>query len=84
MFTETDIDDYQSRLTEEDKKHLLNHCNEFEIAPVICAWYDNLDDFFEDWVDHVGYTKETSALMLANNRDEFKQFKDGRIVRLES
>lgn len=78
------IDDYQSRLSEEDKTLLLAHCNEWDIAPVICAWYDDMDDFLSDWVEEVGYTEEAAKNLLNpnNTQGEFKVFPDGRMLRL--
>ena len=50
MYTIKDIDDYQNRLTEEQAEELIKHCDEFDIYPEICAWYDNMDDFYTDWI----------------------------------
>lgn len=76
------IDDYQNKLSNEDEKKLLEHSNKYDIEPVICAWYDNLEDFYSDWVDEVGYTKKQANNLLKDNKDEFLKFKDGRILRL--
>lgn len=76
------IDDYQNKLSNEDEKKLLEHSNKYDIKPVICAWYDDLEDFYSDWVDEVGYTKKQANNLLKDNKDEFLKFKDGRILRL--
>ena len=76
------IDDYQNRLTESNKKLLIRHCNKHNITPVICAWYDNMQDFYSDWVDDLGYSKSQARELLSNNRDEFKIFSNKEIVRL--
>ena len=82
-YTEANIDDYHSRLSDNDKKLLITHCNKWDIAPVICAWYDDMDDFYDDWSE-VGYSKESAKELLntENTQGEFKKFSDGRIVRL--
>ena len=82
-FIITDIEDYQNRLTEKQKEYLIKHCNAHEIKPEICAWYDNMEDFYSDWVNGVGYSKdEAKSLLVNNDGGEFKKFKDGSIVRL--
>ncbi len=82
MYEISNIDDYRNRLTEKQKVLLLRHSNKYNIAPVICAWYDDMDDFYSDWVDQIGYTKTTARKMMKENRDEFKTFSDGSIIRL--
>ena len=37
------------RLSKEQAEELLKHCNEFGIHPEICAWYDDMEDFYTDW-----------------------------------
>lgn len=77
-----DIDDYQNRLDEEQKSKLIKHCNKYEIAPNICAWYDNLEDFYSDWCK-IGYTKKQAKELLNNNiENEFIKFSNGEIIRL--
>jgi len=83
MFDYTAIDDYQNRLTENQKRLLLKHCNKYGIKPEICAWYDNMEDFYSDWTGEAGYSKdEAKSLLDVNDGGEFKKFKDGSIVRL--
>jgi hypothetical protein len=79
-----DIDDYKKQLSEDDKPILIEHCNEHNIPPVICAWYDDIDDFYSDWVDEVGYSKKQADDLLRDNKDsyQFVIFNDGRILRL--
>lgn len=82
-FSVSDIEDYQNRLSEEQNKPLVRHCNKYGIKPEICAWYDNMEDFYSDWVDGVGYSKEEAkSLLVVNDGGEFKKFKNGSIVRL--
>ncbi len=78
----SDIDDYQNRLTEKQKKLLIRHCNRYQIAPEICAWYDDMDDFYSDWVEQIGYTKTGARKLMQDNKDEFKRFSDSSIIRL--
>jgi len=83
-FIVTDIDDYLNRLTDEQKETLIKHCNKYNIKPIICAWYNDLEDFYSDWVDNIGYSKSEAKekLIMSNNKGEFKRFKNGSIVRL--
>ena len=81
MYKVSDIDDYQNRLTENQKKLVVRHCKKYSIEPTICAWYDDMDDFYSDWVDSIGYTKTTARAMRDENRDEFKTFSNGTIIR---
>ena len=82
MYDYTAIEDYQNRLTESQKELLLKHCNSYGIKPEICAWYDNMEDFYSDWTS-VGYSKtDAKSLLSVNDGGEFKKFKNGSIVRL--
>ena len=82
MYDYTAIEDYQNRLTESQKGFLLKHCNSYGIKPEICAWYDNMEDFYSDWTS-VGYSKtDAKCLLSVNDGGEFKKFKNGSIVRL--
>jgi hypothetical protein len=78
------IDDYQTRLSDADKDFLLDRCNQWGIFPNICAWYDDISDFYSDWVEDIGYTKEQAddLLDIVKMQGEFIIFSDGRIVRL--
>jgi len=81
MFTENDIDDYLSRLTEDQKAAVLERANETGVEPVICAWYDNHEDFYSDWCeDPVNYSKDYADELLSDKR-EFLIFDNGEIVR---
>ncbi len=82
MYDYTAIEDYKNRLTESQKELLLKHCNSYGIKPEICAWYDNMEDFYSDWTS-VGYSKtDAKSLLSVNDGGEFKKFKNGSIVRL--
>lgn len=86
MYKINDIDDYLNRLTEEQKEILIKHSNKFAIHPEICAWYDDMEDFYQDWIsDNKIFETEEQA----DNRyeeglasGEFLKFKDGQIIRL--
>lgn len=82
LFDRNDINDYQNRLTEEQKKALIRHCNRYEISPIITAWYDDWEDFCSDWCGNLGYTKTEARKILHGGKGEFKMFKTGEIVRL--
>ncbi len=80
------IDDYQNRLTDKQKQILINHCNDFDIFPNICAWYDDMNDFYQDWVyDNKIYKNKKDAKCRYDEgieTGEFKKFSSGEIVRL--
>ena len=86
MYKIKDIADYQSRLTNEQTESLIQHCNEFNIYPIICAWYDNMEDFYQDWVyDYEIFKTEEEAddrYEYGIEKGEFLKFEDGQIVRL--
>jgi len=77
-----DIDDYQNRLTEDQINRLIRHCNRYEVAPNICAWYDDWEDFCSDWCDEIGYTRTEARERLNFGKGEFCKFSNGEIVRL--
>lgn len=83
MYKISDIDDYQDRLTQEQAQALIKHCNRYEIKPVICAWYDDWEDFCSDWCsENIGYTKTQARKLLHGGKGEFKIFSNDEIVRL--
>lgn len=80
------IDDYQNRLTEQQEIALIKHCNDYDIYPEICAWYDDMKDFYQDWV-YDNEIFETKAEAKERYQDgvetgEFKKFSSGEIIRL--
>lgn len=78
------IDDYQNRLTENQKQRVIKHCNIENITPCICAWYDDKEDFYSDWCEEIGYSQEDADELLNCNRDnrgEFLIFEDNQIIR---
>lgn len=83
-YTVEDINDYANRLTEEQKKLFIRHCNRYRVKPVICAWYDDMDDFYSDWCDVVGFTKTEARQRLKEGKriGEFKIFSDNQIIRV--
>ena len=88
-FTVENIDDYKNKITDKQAKLLIRHCNRYNIAPDICAWYDDMDDFYSEWVDAIGYTKSQAKKLLIGKEEvylerngEFKKFPNGEIVRL--
>ena len=85
-YTKEDIDDYKDKITDSQAKELIEHCNKFNISPEICAWYDDMDDFYTDWVYDNNICEDESD---ADERyeygceiGEFKKFSNGEIVRL--
>ena len=78
------IDDYQNRLSDEQKQKLIKHCNKYNIAPIICAWYEGYKDFIDEWVQY-GYNRTEARYKLSpsyENSGEFKKFSTGEIIRL--
>ena len=83
-YTVVDIKDNIYRLTEEEEKQVLKHCNKYSIKPEICAWYKDWDDFCYDWCEKLGYTKTEARKLLqgkSGNEGEYKKFANGTIVR---
>ena len=80
------IDDYKGKITEQQASELIEHCNKFGVYPDICAWYDDMEDFYVDWVyDHDICKNEEEADERYENgleNGEFKKFSNGEIVRL--
>ena len=85
-FTNRDISDYLDRLTGDQPKKLIDHCNKYNVCPVICAWYDDFDDFFCDWNTHVGLSESEAKRRLEEGKQEgeFCEFNNGEIVRLDT
>lgn len=77
-----DIDDYQDKLSEQQTYELLHHCNEWNIAPIICAWYDDMDDLQDDYSEHCGYSKDTTNDYVNEYPQMFCEFSNGEIVKL--
>lgn len=82
MYTIADIDDYRNKITTEQAVKLVEHCNKHGISPNICAWYDNLNDLYEDYKEHCDYSRETTNAMLQQNTDMFCEFPNGEIIKL--
>lgn len=86
VYTIEDIKDDQNRLDEYQTERLLEHCNDFKIAPVIVAWYDDKKDFYQDWVyDHDIFDNEDDAevrFSYGRETGEFYLFESGEIIRL--
>lgn len=83
-YTIQNIDDYKNKITDKQAIALIKHCNKYQINPEICAWYDNMKDFYSDWCsDNIKYSKEEAKdLIKTNEGGEFKVFKNGEIIRL--
>lgn len=81
----SDIDDYMNRLTDKQKEKVIEHCNKYDIYPDICAWYDDMDDFYTDWIydNKIFKTKDEADDRYEYGIDigEFLKFEDGQIVR---
>lgn len=78
--------DNYPKLEEKQIKSILRHCNRWGIKPVICAYYDDWQDFCSDWCDNIGLTKtEARELLYGAYRDksEFLKTNTGLIYRFE-
>lgn len=82
-WTTEDVKDYLEHLTKEQVQLIVNHCNDYGIKPVLCAWYEDMDDFYSDWCDEVGYSQAEADRLFEEGTQsgEFKQFSDDSIVR---
>lgn len=85
-YTKEDINDYMDKITASQAEELIEHCNRFDVYPEICAWYDDMDDFYIDCVyDNNICIDEADAderYEYGCEIGEFKKFKNGEIVRL--
>ena len=81
IYTIEYIKDYQNRLTDEQKKKVVKHCNRYEIKPNICAWYDDWEDFCEDWCNDCGYSRTEARQILNGGVGEFLIFPNKEIIR---
>ena len=82
-WTVEDVKDYLNHLTKEQIELIVNHCNEYGIKPDLCAWYKDMDDFYSDWCDEVGYSESEADRVFeeGSQSGEFIQFSDESIVR---
>ena len=57
--------------------------NKYRIKPIICACYEDTQDFIDEWIQY-GYTRTEARekLLAYNHAGEFKKFPDGKIIRL--
>lgn len=46
----------------------------------ICAYYDNIQDFYDDWTS-IGYTKTEARKLLHGGQGEFMILNTGGIIR---
>lgn len=59
------------KVTPEIKFYIYNHCKNQKMTNVnICAWYEDITDFINDW-DKVGYNIEECFEFLTNHPSEF-------------
>lgn len=77
------VNDYQNRISEDQAISLLKFCKKYGVEPVICAWYEDWEDFCSDWCDYIGYSRTEARAKLHGGVGEFKIFSDGTICRIE-
>lgn len=80
-FDFTDIVDYMDKITPSQSKVLLSYCNDNNIKPEICAWYEDREDFIDEWKRY-GFPDTETAIEFLENDEQFVEFNNGEIVRL--
>ena len=55
------------------------HCKRYDTY-TICAWYEDLEDFFSDWCG-IGYTRTEARKIYYGGQGEFQTFPNGNIIR---
>lgn len=76
-----DYPDMYPELDEDKTKKIFAHCNRYNIEPVICAYYEDWEDFCSDWCDHIGYTRTEARDKLHGGIGEFMIFEGWGILR---
>ena len=60
---------YLSRYIQVDEEitvRIIDHCIFHKLNPEICAYYEDLEDFYSDWTT-IGYEREEALAMLVNS-----------------
>lgn len=60
---------------------ITTHCRRYGIKEEVCAWYANMEDFFEDWCDGCGYSRTEARRIYHGGIGEFQTFPSGNIIR---
>lgn len=71
-------------ITAKIKEAIEKHAQEKGLEPEICAYYEDMDDFYLDWISLCGYTKTIAKKLLDKGlkTGEFMYLPDGQgIVR---
>ena len=63
------------------EQKINKHAKRYKIAPNVCAWYCNYEDFCEDWCDNCGYSRTEARKLLHGGRGEFLVLENGNILR---
>lgn len=50
-------------VSEQVEKCIENHAQNHGFEPKICAWYEDMEDFYDDWVLGVGYSTKDADLL---------------------
>lgn len=69
------------KLNETQAKSIVRHCNKYVVPKEICAYYSDMQDFFSDWCDDLGYSRTEARALLYCGKGEFKTFKGFGIIR---
>ncbi len=64
-------------VTEEIKHKIERDAKKYGIKAEICAWYQDLDDFYSDWCGDIGYTKTQARKLLYGGIGEFMRLSNG-------
>ena len=58
-------------ITSEIEQKINKHAKRYGINPIICAWYEDWEDFCSDWCDGIGYSRMQARKLLHNGIGEF-------------
>jgi hypothetical protein len=53
---------------------------EKNIKPNICAWYEDMDDFYSDWCGELNYSLEDADSLLNDESGEFLKFENSVLI----
>ena len=66
--------------TDEVKTKITRHCKRYGLKDYICAFYSDIDDFFDYWCA-IGYSRTGARKLLHNGIGEFQILSNGNIIR---
>ena len=69
------------KITDEIKNKITKHCRRYGISEEVCAFYSDIEDFYSDWCDNLGYTRTEAKQIHHGGIGEFQTFSNGNIIR---